>query len=327
MKEWFKEKKDLIKLFFMSLFKQIGYVVLMFLVWMSMEDLILPILHRVTDSTISKLHMDWVVYLTLLAAVILFIYFGIKIIKKYQVSKWFLSNLILISLIYTRYRFYSNEFVFWSWNNLYYLDLLYVLSGIVLLCSLVIFIISLIKIESKNTINSHLLRDDELEDPTDDCLGYNEQVVSLSNLLETVDVSRRAYSVGIVGEWGIGKSSMLKLFAKCKSDKNNIIVQYNPRHAKNTQLIQEDFFNQLRAKLSYYNGNIRFLLWQECEKTRRYVVHPRHGHLADGVDRVGAGALYRRYRHPGDPGSCHHHRYPCIGWRSDRGRKNHSVLR
>lgn len=256
MKEWFKEKKDLIKLFFMSLFKQIGYVVLMFLVWMSMEDLILPILHRVTDSTISKLHVDWVVYLTLLAAFILFIYFGIKIIKKYQVSKWFLSNLILISLIYTRYRFYSNEFVFWSWNNRYYLDLLYVLSGIVLLCSLVIFIISLIKIESKNTINSHLLRDDELEDPTDDCLGYNEQVVSLSNLLETVDVSRRAYSVGIVGEWGIGKSSMLKLFAKCKSDKNNIIVQYNPRHAKNTQLIQEDFFNQLRAKLSYYNGNI-----------------------------------------------------------------------
>ena len=121
MKEWFKEKKDLIKLFFMSLFKQIGYVVLMFLVWMSMEDLILPILHRVTDSTISKLHMDWVVYLTLLAAVILFIYFGIKIIKKYQVSKWFLSNLILISLIYTRYRFYSNEFVFWSWNNIYYI--------------------------------------------------------------------------------------------------------------------------------------------------------------------------------------------------------------
>lgn len=256
--ECIKANKEAIKRFLVSIFKQAMYIVLMFLAWMSLEDMLLPVLYKISDSTISKLHMEWVICATLLVTLLFFIYFVPKFRNKYQISKWFLSNLILISLIYTRYRNYSDEFVFWGCNKFYYLDLLYAILIVLLVYSFFTYIIPQLRSWCKGESNREnlLLRDDEIDDPEKDYLGYNRHVENLANLLETVDVSKRAYSVGIVGEWGIGKSSLLKLFEKYKTGQSDIVVRFNPRHAKNTNLIQEDFFNQLRAKLSKYSGNV-----------------------------------------------------------------------
>lgn len=243
---------------FQSICLQIIYIASSFSIWMSLESILLPVLQRVTDSTISKLHMEWVICATLLVTLLFFIYFVKKVINKCRVSKWFLSNLILISLIYTRYRNYSDEFVFWGCNKFYYLDLLYAILIVLLVYSFFTYIIPLLisLCIGKRDKENYLLRDDEIDDPDKDLLGYDKQVQNLSHLLETVDVRKRAYSVGIVGEWGIGKSSFLKLFSKHITEQGDIVIRFNPRHAKSTSFIQEDFFNQLRAELGKYSGNI-----------------------------------------------------------------------
>ena len=234
------------------------YIAITFTICMSLEDILLPVLQRFTDNIISKLHIGWVICATLLVILLFFIYFVKKVINKCRVSKWFLSNLILVSLIYTRYRNYSDEFVFLGWNKFYYLDVLYTILVLLIVYSFFTYIIPLLisLCKGKKDKENYLLRDDEIDDPAKDLLGYDKQVKNLSNLLETVDVRKRAYSVGIVGEWGVGKSSLLKLFAKHKIQQGDIVIRFNPRHAKSTSFIQEDFFNQLRAELGKYSGNI-----------------------------------------------------------------------
>ena len=265
MKKWIKNglenrEESLILLWscLKSICIQIIYVAASFSIWMSLEGVLLPALQRFTDSTISKLHLGWVICATLLVTLLFFVYFVKKVINKWRVSKWFLSNLILISLIYTRYRNYSDEFVFWGWNKFYYLDLLYAILIVLLVYSFFTYIIPLLRslCIGKRDKENYLLRDDEIDDPDKDLLGYDKQVKNLSHLLETVDVRKRAYSVGIVGEWGVGKSSFLKLFSKHITEQGDIVIRFNPRHAKSTSFIQEDFFNQLRAELGKYSGNI-----------------------------------------------------------------------
>ena len=64
----------------------------------------------------------------------------------------------------------------------------------------------------KDKEKTSILRDDPIQNGKEDELGYTTIVQSILSDLEGVDVEEKAFSVGITGEWGMGKSSLFNIF-------------------------------------------------------------------------------------------------------------------
>lgn len=74
-----------------------------------------------------------------------------------------------------------------------------------------------------------------------------------ARLLNT-DISKEAYALGIVGEWGSGKTLFLDQIAQMVKDQA-IVVRFNPWNSKNEQHFIKDFLRTLSKALSpYYSG-------------------------------------------------------------------------
>lgn len=92
----------------------------------------------------------------------------------------------------------------------------------------------------------------------DDLLDYRRDVLKLCETIENlpVDIS---HSIGIISPWGSGKTSYLNMVKEQMKDDRFILVDFNPRHSKKTELIQEDFFRELCSQLKIYNGEFSML--------------------------------------------------------------------
>lgn len=83
-----------------------------------------------------------------------------------------------------------------------------------------------------------------------DKFGMEEHVRRVISYIETVDVSQKAFSLGIVANWGYGKSSFFYfLKERIRDNKDFLILDFNPRSSKDINHIQEDFLNGLREAL------------------------------------------------------------------------------
>lgn len=74
--------------------------------------------------------------------------------------------------------------------------------------------------------------------------------------MESVDVSEHAFSVGITGEWGTGKSSFLNLFEKSINESRGIVVRFFPRSSTKQDNIQDDFFDTFSETIGKYHTSI-----------------------------------------------------------------------
>ena len=66
--------------------------------------------------------------------------------------------------------------------------------------------------------------------------------------------------MGIVAQWGKGKTSFVNLLAKKAKEQGSIVVCFNPRASKSVAHIQEDFFDAFSKELSKYCSGFGFLL-------------------------------------------------------------------
>jgi len=254
-KEYFRRGVNYLKFVVKNTYQQVSYIFFCIATWLLVEDIILPVIHSICHKYIESLSETWLVVMMGLCLLYVIILLVCKTRNKYTFSKWIIANLIVLCSIYSYYRLYSNEFVFWGWKYFYYLDIIYIITSIYILFNIIVYFRKHAIITQSHNDNI-LLRDDAVESEKDDVLEYKTYVQELSDLLDTVDVSKRSYSVGIVGEWGRGKSSLLNMFAKRKAEAGQIVIPFNPRSAKNIELIQEDFFVQLRSELCKYHSGI-----------------------------------------------------------------------
>lgn len=74
----------------------------------------------------------------------------------------------------------------------------------------------------------------------------------LADLYDT-DVENEAFSVGIAGKWGVGKSSFINLLRNSIPKKGGLIVDLYPRSSMNLSAISLDFFNSLSNTLKGYH--------------------------------------------------------------------------
>ena len=226
--------------------------------WLACENHINPsIIHwnRQWIGPMDQLYAIVALYTLIGIFSIAYVYNHVK--KKAHLSYWGWIIWILLTLIYSNYRWNKfTPFIFWEYKGWVWLDIIYVLGGIFVLYE-IIYLIRLWKQEKKVILTEGiLLRDDAIEDLSEgDFLEYNDMATELKTRLEAVNLSKKSYSVGIVGEWGIGKSSLLNLFANQVKQAGQIVVRFNPRSAKKVDLIQEEFFAVLTHELNKYNFN------------------------------------------------------------------------
>lgn len=92
----------------------------------------------------------------------------------------------------------------------------------------------------------------------DDLLDYHRDAINLCKTIENLpaDIS---HSIGIISPWGSGKTSYMNMVKEQMKNDRFIVVDFNPRHSKKAELIQEDFFKELCSRLKAYNGEFSTL--------------------------------------------------------------------
>lgn len=173
--------------------------------------------------------------------------------KKQRIAHSTLAAAIFVVLTYTYFRFIDVDYEFWGISWYKWSDILYL--------PFVLLVIQKIVCGRQKTNNPdkaclHVI-DKPIEDPSEDRLGHDWMSDSLMMDLETVDVSKKSFSVGILGIWGQGKSSFLNLFKRHARKQGSIIVEFYPRASKSIKSIQEDFFNEFKTVLSHYHTGVK----------------------------------------------------------------------
>lgn len=175
--------------------------------------------------------------------------------KKYVAHSTFATATFLV-IAYLYYRLVDTTFVFWGKAPYFaWLDLLFVPYVL-----LVIEKCHYKKYSNSARCKSHILCDNPIDNFAFDVFGHKQVIATMLDNLMSIDLSKRAYSVGIVGEWGQGKSSFLNLFSSAVEE--DIVVRFNPRSVKAVDKIQEEFFTVLADELSKYHTGVKRYIQQ-----------------------------------------------------------------
>ena len=104
--------------------------------------------------------------------------------------------------------------------------------------------------------------DKPITSEAEDWLGFKDQVTPLFDVLQSLELKEELSSLtlGIIAQWGKGKSSFINLLMAKVKEQGDIVVFFNPRSSKNVAQIQEDFFDTFAKVLSKYYTGFGFLL-------------------------------------------------------------------
>lgn len=113
----------------------------------------------------------------------------------------------------------------------------------------------------KNVAKNFLLGDDPVDNQNDDRLGYHAASVKLAEILSQ-EHHKKSLSIGLIGPWGNGKSSVIEMTLKIIRDKASpkyrdiITIHFLPylNHSEND--IINEFFTALSSRLAPHNGKL-----------------------------------------------------------------------
>lgn len=191
----------------------------------------------------------------------------------YIVMQWFKAKrivssssvgiLLVMGALYVYFRtFKSSPYTFTCyWNGpIAYLDFFALASASLV----VLYVCQRVGILTHKTTNNatqdahSFSLDIPIEDEDDDMFNMGSLVNRITSYIAFTDVRNNAFSMGIVGDWGDGKSSLMNLVeGKIKKDYSDfVIVHFNPRASKKADTIQEDFLDELKRSLSPHHSGI-----------------------------------------------------------------------
>ncbi|MBD1261995.1 hypothetical protein HZY62_15440 [Maribacter polysiphoniae] len=212
------------------------------------------------SSSFSNIWLD----ITVIAAtVFVILFFGIRFwYTRYKPS--FSSFFLVFLLSYTSsFIFWNSDLLGWQFYKECIFQLPYVFYYLVpgslfILYALITGIISLFPREK--LYRSQFSNDEPIGKRDDDKLDYEVYVDNLSKIL-LHESFPKAFSVGLVGPWGNGKSSVLDL-VKNELESNegdrrkNIFIHFLPYLNHNEDDIINEFFLLLSSQLSKFDGKI-----------------------------------------------------------------------
>ena len=102
--------------------------------------------------------------------------------------------------------------------------------------------------------------DRAIELDAEDRLDFRGMIKGLFADLSSLDLREESLTMGIVAQWGQGKSSFINLLMKKAGDHGDVVVRFTPRASKSVHHIQDDFFDLFATGLSKYYMGFGFLL-------------------------------------------------------------------
>lgn len=230
------------------------YSVIGILLFLTFQVYIADLLRYLVDHVICNIDQNWGLGLILFLWVLLgsYIYRATRDSKLYIQDRYFVI-VILAAFLNFYFRVIDTNFVFWgviscghcfvAWS-----DVTYVLVGF-----LVYRKFKYKPYEQQKQHANPLVRDSAITNQNEDFFGYQKMVDSLLADLYDTDVENEAFSVGIAGKWGVGKSSFINLLRNSIPKKGGLIVDLYPRSSMNLSAISLDFFNSLSSTLKDYH--------------------------------------------------------------------------
>ena len=245
---WMRENK--------AIFVSILLLMLCFGMMDNVTTLINKTLIHITDIDRSLLLDLFFVILTFC----IFVVVGICWIRKGKIIAPRTVSITIVPLVlYGYFRLSENShFVFTSyWNGpISYLDGF----AIVILAIIGLFIYQQFRKhgEKKNDSKYSFDTDAPIKEADKDMFNMGNLVNRIVNYIAYTDVGESAFSMGLVGGWGDGKTSLMNFVEERirKEHKDFIIVRFNPRSSKKADYIQEDFLDAVKQSLSPFHSGI-----------------------------------------------------------------------
>ena len=100
--------------------------------------------------------------------------------------------------------------------------------------------------------------DEPINKADDDLFNMGGLVTRIVSYVLSTDVKDSAFSIGVIGDWGDGKTSLMNLVEEkiYQEHKDVVIVHFNPRASKKSDNIQEDFLNGLKQSLKPFHSGV-----------------------------------------------------------------------
>lgn len=217
------------------------------------QYVISPVLSKVVSNPLTDL-----AFILLDGAILLF--FIAKVRIGYRLSAWQRTVLLVPGFLYSTALYYAGNSPATNWrfhtfqwvNQLRYADALLLLltGGIILVgCNMWGGLAAI------RPSNSFLREDNPLANVTDDTLNRLPEARRVAQQITSLATST-SFAIGVLGKWGEGKSSFLKLIEWQLNEKQTIIIHFNPWLVESTAAIRKDFFATLKERLGDYSGEL-----------------------------------------------------------------------
>lgn len=224
------------------------------LLFLTFQVYIIDLFRYLVNHVICYIDQYWGLVLLLVLWGLLgsYIYSATRNNKLYIQERYCVISILAVLLNFY-FRVVDTNFVFWgviscghciiAWS-----DITYILAGF-----LVYRKFKYKPYEQQKQNANPLVRDSAITNQDEDFFGYQKMVDSLLADLYDTDVENEAFSVGIAGKWGVGKSSFINLLRNSIPKKGGLIVDLYTRSSMNLSAISLDFFNSLSNTLKGYH--------------------------------------------------------------------------
>lgn len=224
------------------------------LLFLTFQVYIIDLFRYLVNHVICYIDQYWGLVLLLVLWGLLgsYIYRATRNNKLYIQDRYCVISILAV-LLNLYFRVVDTNFVFWgviscghciiAWS-----DITYILAGFLVYRKL-----KYKPYEQQKQNANPLVRDCAITNQNEDFFGYQKMVDSLLADLYDTDVENEAFSVGIAGKWGVGKSSFINLLRNSILQKDGLIVDLYPRSSMNLSAISLDFFNSLSNTLKGYH--------------------------------------------------------------------------
>lgn len=251
---------------FLKVYFWVGVVLIIWLCFKTMlEDLVSRWL---VEPVFSKFESSAFTTVLFVCSCLFVVWYACKCYKR----KIFIGNhltglSVLVLVWWSCYRFVPGCMEnFWSYPVNWIPDVCYV--DIFALASVCCIVLKLFRRDGNIEYNGNngFIIDAPISKEGEDILDRTRQAKDLVERLINTDVGNVAFTLGIVGYWGDGKSSFMSLMKNYIADtygKDVIVMDFNPwLYTKGVNLTQT-FFNELRCSLN-------LLGWNLSHQLRRY---------------------------------------------------------
>lgn len=112
------------------------------------------------------------------------------------------------------------------------------------------------------------VQDNPIELDADDSFGRNNVAKQIAEMIEVTD-NRRSFAIGILGDYGSGKTSFLNLINKALPTDDYVTIHFNPWNSESPTSIHKDFFDLLINTVASIDPKVSSLLFAYARKISR----------------------------------------------------------